>query len=337
MKQKHNSVKRIICRSVEELRASKEIAKRTSILDASIVFIAKAIIQVVNRGWIKESLVVNKLLRHKHTIMQQYFDEAFAEFVRGYEFGKTLPETDPEMGRTIWLCWWQGEENAPELTRKCIESIRNCAGEYEVKVINEENYKQYVEFPEWIEKKHREGIISRTHYSDILRLSLLSAYGGLWLDATVYCVASELSKYLECPLWTVKRPGYGYLSVAAGRFVTGSMGCDWEHRWIFAIIRDFVLHYWKENDLLLDYLVFDYLIDMVMRNNERLAGCFEEIEPNNPNSDELLKIMGKPYDEALWNKIRKDTSLYYLTWKRQFPLEVDGVDTFYGRLLKDEL
>lgn len=337
MSQKHNNLKRAISRSVEELRASKEIAKRTSIIDSAIVFLTKALIQAINRGWVKESPGINMLLRRKHTIMRKYFEEVFTDFVQGYEFEKTVPEADPNLEKVIWLCWWQGEENAPDITKKCIESIRKNAGGHSVIVINEENYKEYVELPKWLEEKRKAGVISRTHYSDVLRLFLLSTYGGLWLDATVYCATSELSKYLEYPLWTVKRPGYGHLSVSGGRFVTGSVGCNLENRWIFAVFRDFLLQYWKKNDLLLDYLVFDYLIDLAMRKDAQLAHCFESIAPNNPNSDELLKIMGQPYDEALWNRVRKDTGLYYLSWKRQFPLVVNGDDTFFGMLMKGKL
>ena len=46
--------------------------------------------------------------------------------------------------RTIWTCWWQGENNAPVLVKKCINSMRNYAGENKVVVIDEHNMKEYI-------------------------------------------------------------------------------------------------------------------------------------------------------------------------------------------------
>ena len=66
-----------------------------------------------------------------------------------------------------------------------IQSKKN-AGDHRVIILTEDNYKQYVNIPEWLEEKKNKGVISRTHFSDVLRLTLLSHYGGLWLDSTFF-------------------------------------------------------------------------------------------------------------------------------------------------------
>ena len=43
----------------------------------------------------------------------------------------------------------------------------------------------YLDIPDFIWSKRKADIISRTFFSDIIRLALLYVYGGVWLDATI--------------------------------------------------------------------------------------------------------------------------------------------------------
>ena len=53
--------------------------------------------------------------------------------------------------------------------------------------------------------------------------------------------------------------------------------------------------------------------------------------------DELYKVLGEPFDEDVWKELTKDTSLFKLTWKQEFPKKKDGKDTFYAKLLDGTL
>ena len=61
------------------------------------------------------------------------------------------------------------------------------------------------------------------------------------------------------------------------------------------------------------------------------------IETNNPECDELLKILGNKYEEKVWNWMKKETALFKLTWKANFPKEISGDETFFGKLIEDKL
>ena len=52
--------------------------------------------------------------------------------------------TNKKENKTVWICWLQGMENAPKLVKKCYQSICNTFKEYNVIVITENNYKEYV-------------------------------------------------------------------------------------------------------------------------------------------------------------------------------------------------
>ena len=177
------------------------------------------------------------------------------------------------------MALWQGIENAPEIVKACVNSIKRNAGEYGVIVITD----------------------------------------------------------IKLPLWSIKRPDYLHASIASGYFAGYSLGCGYEDRWMFAVIRDFLFNYWKECDKLIDYLLVDYAVVISEMHNKEIADAFAKIEPNNTYCDELFKVLGQPYDERVWHAICKDTFLYKLTWKQSFPKEINGKPTFYGMLLEDKL
>lgn len=52
------------------------------------------------------------------------------------------------MERIIWTLWWQGEENAPDLVKACIASMRAHANGADVRVLDERNCASYLTLPE---------------------------------------------------------------------------------------------------------------------------------------------------------------------------------------------
>ncbi|NMM95230.1 capsular polysaccharide synthesis protein [Bifidobacterium oedipodis] len=333
----HNSLKRITHRIYEELRATRAIAAQTSWSDALETFRAKCDIQVMNRNGFKEPPAVRDRLIRKHEIMLDYFEKRYGAFYRNYDYDAPLPPADPDMTGRIWLCWWQGIENAPEIVKRCVESIQRNAGDHEVTIITEKNVEQYVKFPQWVKDKRSRGVMSLTHYSDLLRLCLLADYGGTWLDATFLCTGDLEQIAFGKPVFSIKRPGYLHCSVAQGYFANYSLGCDKTNRWIFRALRDFYLHYWQNNDYLIDYLLTDYLIVLAQRHDSRIAEAFAAIKPNNPRCDDLWIKLGDKFDENEWQTLKAHTSLFKLTWKQEYPKTVNNETTYYGVLLNGNL
>ena len=107
----------------------------------------------------------------------------------------------------MWWCWFQGEENAPDLCKKCLESLRKYLKDREIIVITEKNMYDYIDFPDFIKEKYNKGIITRTHLSDLLRIQLLIKYGGTWIDSTVLFTGfNDLTKsYFDVPLFLLSQ------------------------------------------------------------------------------------------------------------------------------------
>lgn len=332
---KHRRFIRIVHRIIEELDATKKIAKTLSWKDALFTLKTKFDIQMINKNGYYESSKATENLMKKHSIMLRYYESIFVDYWKNYNYN--ADNDGLNYSNYIWVCWWQGLEEAPLIVKKCIDSIKKNAGSHEVIVLTEDNYKDYVTIPKWIEDKKEKGIISRTHFSDILRLELLAKYGGIWLDSTFYCNNVQIDEYFNQKVWSIKRPDYGHVSVACGQFANYSFGCSFEYRNIFGIIRDLLFEYWKINNSITDYLFLDYLIIIAQRHCPEVANIFNTISPNNPMCDELYKILNEEYDEEKWRSLTKNTSLFKLTWKQEFLLEKNGRPTFYKKIILDEL
>lgn len=88
-----------------------------------------------------------------------------------------------ESTHIIWQYWAQGYEQIPEVVRICLNSVERYKGDYEVIRLTDANLKEYVDFPDsFFRKREKFGM---AFFSDLLRMVLLSSYGGVWLDATV--------------------------------------------------------------------------------------------------------------------------------------------------------
>lgn len=86
----------------------------------------------------------------------------------------------------IWVFWYQGIKNAPDIVKACIASIIEHCSRYSVIVLDKNNMSEYYAPIEAIQRKLEDGLITITHFSDILRMNLLDSYGGRWIDATIF-------------------------------------------------------------------------------------------------------------------------------------------------------
>ena len=137
-----------------------------------------------------EILRLSAGLKTKQKLEKKY-QRKLEQFDREYKEGKK------KASNKVWVCWFQGMENAPKLVQKCYQSLQENLTDREIVLITSENMMEYVQFPEFIIEKWKSGIITHTHMTDLLRLELLIQYGGIWIDATVYCSrkSEEIPEY----------------------------------------------------------------------------------------------------------------------------------------------
>lgn len=90
-----------------------------------------------------------------------------------------------EHPKVIWCCWLQGLDEAPQIVKACYASLvqefkgskvqegQGISWVYEIKVIDAENWKEYIELPDFIVKKWEKKQIPPALFSVLLRLELL--------------------------------------------------------------------------------------------------------------------------------------------------------------------
>lgn len=224
----------------------------------------------------------------------------------------TVNQTDKNLfNRTVWISWLQGIENAPDLVKKCYESVNKNFSDWNIVVVTADNLHKYTEFPQYILDKWKSGRITNTHFSDLLRIELLSHHGGLWLDATVYCTGMfpEYIEKTELFMYQVLKPGY------TGHINRISSWMMWarSNNHILNEVKSLLWMYWKKEDRLFDYFLLHYFMTMTLNAHP------EELQKIVPMSNEmphvLLLRMFDMYDEGMWNAIKTQASFHKLTYK----------------------
>lgn len=89
------------------------------------------------------------------------------------------------MNKTIWMCWFQGEDaEMPRLNRVCIDRWKKLNTDWQVNILSKETISDYV--PEYDDIVKNSPYRSLAAKSDLLRILLLSKFGGVWADASLY-------------------------------------------------------------------------------------------------------------------------------------------------------
>lgn len=233
------------------------------------------------------------------------------------DFQKLLGKPKANVPRqSIFIMWWQGEHNAPPLVKACIESVRVHAAGHKVIVVSEKNIGEFVTIPNFITDKVRSGAISFTHLSDIIRLNLLTLYGGAWIDATVFCARDIPERLFTSPFYSIHF-GKFTKDPSHGRWTTFLMFACKDNQ-IVKNTLEFHYRYWSRHNVLLDYIMFDYMINEAISQDKNLADLVNNIPVENENVFELRKHID---DEGFDLKTfvgNSSTIFYKLSWKSKF-------------------
>lgn len=218
----------------------------------------------------------------------------------------------------IWTMWLQGEDTAPLLIKRCIESIRSNSAGRKVVVLDESNINSYVEIPEYIVDKYKKGYITRTHFSDIIRLIILKTYGGCWLDSTVFISDEEnmneltIKKVLEQPFFMIKAP----LTLNQFRISSSWIIRANKNDPIINTVCDLLLEYWKNEFYLRAYFLIHICFAKVVAEDDELAKLWDDIPYFDDSPSNFLRTQfSKEYSKEKWNLIKGMTSIHKLNWK----------------------
>lgn len=284
-----------------------------------------ALVQSVLLGFSKKSLEIVRLAVNNRILGK--LRKKYCAFIEQYKsnFDKTLPRI---RSNKVWICWLQGIDNAPELVQKCCRTITENLPDREVVLITEANYRSYVTFPRHIQEKIDRGVITRTHFSDLLRLELLNEYGGTWIDATVYLSGKDIPEYMldsDLFLFQDLKPGFdGHCTCISSWFMTACTNHP-----ILMLTKELLYEYWKKNTRMVDYFLLHDFFQLAI---EAYPEEWSRVVPfSNSVPHILLLRMFECYDEQMWEAVKGMTCVHKLSYKFERE-QADRKGTYYDVL-----
>jgi len=161
------------------------------------------------------------------------------------------------------MYWAQGWDRAPEIVKACQASWIAQNPGWEVMALDAETAVAYVNLSDLFRGKD----IGLAHQADVLRLNLLSRYGGVWVDATTVC-AKPLDHWLpplmQSGFFAFARPRPDRL--IANWFLASEPNGAIVSRW-----RDLAHRYWREVQSADHYFWCHYLFAHACRHDPTFA------------------------------------------------------------------
>lgn len=239
------------------------------------------------------------------------------------EINAEYPNQTHDHPKKVWVCWMQGIENAPQVVKVCYQSILDNLSDYEITLITSENFSQYVTIPDYVLKKYERGIITHTHFSDILRLELLTRYGGTWIDATMFLTSDKLPDFMmKDKLFIVQNIEDSAMQIESF-FITAE-----SNNKILTLTLKLLYEYWKKYNVLVHYILMFYFFKIATEEFE------EEWANVIPFARTTVKIIDynleSPFNKRVFDEALKLTPIHKLTYKK--PVK-EG--TYFDYILKN--
>lgn len=291
-----------------------------------------ALVMTALQGTSRKSLEIvresvgNKIVKR----LRKQYAPFIAEYKKADAERAQLPH---EHSNKVWVCWLQGMENAPEIVRRCYQSLSDNLDDREIVLLTNDNYKDWVTFPRHIQEKIENGVISRTHMTDFLRLELLEHYGGTWIDATVFCSGRNIPSYIwdsEFFIYQIMKPGLdGHAQRTSSWLITACTNHP-----IVLLAKELLYEYWKTHEKLVDYFLIHDFIELAI---EAYPEAWLKVIPVSSSIPHILLLrFEEKFDENVWNAAKEMTPFHKLSWKlsEKQLAAMNRPGTFYSALFQ---
>lgn len=231
---------------------------------------------------------------------------------------------EKDMSNTVWICWLQGIENAPELVKACYQSVKYHISDMDIIVLDESNLWEYVSLPEFIVDKWKKGIITNTHFSDLIRVNILNMHGGLWLDATVYMTGALPDYITDNDLFAYNNGWFNDEMINMGSWLIYSK----PNNILLLESENLLFEYWKRENYLRQYFLLHIFFRMV---TEKYPDMWNNVPYYNHIDQHILaQEMGKTFNKKRFDEIKAISSVHKLTNKTE-KMKFEN-DCYYSKL-----
>ena len=205
----------------------------------------------------------------------------------------------------IWIYWHQGWNNAPEIIKICRESWIKKNTEWKVKSLDNNCINKYIDIKI---KKSILNTLCIAHQSDIFRLYLLDKYGGVWVDASLFCIEpldNWIDKYITSGLFMFE--SNTKLTIMANWFIAAK-----KNNLLIKKIKLELTKYWTKNNFIknifLKKLIFK-LISPILNFNKITARLWL-----NPFVRKYIKVYPYQIFYFIFEKLISENKKYKQIW-----------------------
>jgi len=247
------------------------------------------------------------------------------------KYGEVISKANiqSELPREIFVFWYQGIQEAPDIVTACIRSIQRNSNGHKINLLDKSNYLSYVHIPQHIIDKFQKGLIGPAHFSDVIRFNLLNQRGGLWIDATCYVSLPLPDEIFTSDFYSLKDayPRQRWTSF----FIGGAA-----HNIIFENMCEFYNKFWAEHDVAFTYLFLDYQLMAFYFISKDIRKLIEST-PDGAKPFILMPNLGNPYSEEDFANFCNSFYVQKLTYRNLPPcITSDGQPTILSYILENK-
>lgn len=211
-------------------------------------------------------------------------------------------ENSSSINKNIFIFWWDGFSRAPEIVQICLSSVKRAYPDYQLHLIDKENYQRYTDIHPKILTDFEKGKISVQTFSDVLRFNLLKNNGGMWIDSTIY-FSQRLDLFPD-----LERQSFSTIQFSTSRDFMTYKGefCSWSGFLIASrrkgrlvtIVDKLFERYYLRYRTFSTYFFIDIIL-MLCKIYEIDDAVLSKIELTEGNMFQLAQVLNKPFNSGL--------------------------------------
>ena len=213
--------------------------------------------------------------------------------------------------KPIFLLWFQGWHRAPRICQLCARSWKLKNPSWQVIQLDCHTLSAWCEWKKSI-PAIRYKKISRAAASDIIRLSLLKRFGGIWADATVFC-----AKSLE--EWLPDNTFFAFKNPDSQRSISSwFLAADHDSR-LLGLWYDAVIDYWNEQNQADHYFWLHHRFTKLLNENTEFQELWSQAPLHSniePHFFHRHGFYGPAGDRVMEHIRTRKAPVYKLTWKK---------------------
>lgn len=215
--------------------------------------------------------------------------------------------------KTIWIYWDKGLDGAPELVQQCYKSVILYKEDYDLVFLDDNNLSEYITIPEYIQNKLEKGYMPKPQYSDLIRITLLVEYGGVWLDSTCY-LSNKIPDY-------IKNTDFFIFQTQLFDNPSPIKSSSWfikanSQNKTLILAQTILFKYWETHTILIDYYLLHIIFFYLYSTNKEVQVEWDKIPYLNNQAPHLLQYsFPNLYSAKEWEYCLNSSFIHKLNYK----------------------